>query len=129
LILRKAGRYDAAIPHFAEAREANAARTVRMLDVSYYLADCLARLERYGEAERLFLEELSLFPANARARAGLAMLYRAQTRDAEAERAIADLIRNSPTREGYDLAAQLWTMFGEPQKAAQARAAAERVPR
>jgi hypothetical protein len=50
------------------------------------------------------------------------MLYKATGRDAEAERAIADLVRLSPTREGIDTAAQLWTMFGEPGRAAALRA-------
>jgi len=45
------------------------------------------------------------------------MLYRATGRDAESEQAIAELLRVSPG-EGPALARQLWTMFGEPQKAA-----------
>lgn len=129
LILHKAGQFAAAVPHFLQARQALAARTVQMANVNYYLADSLAQLGRYAEAEPLFLEELRMFPHNARARAGLAMLYRAMARDAESEKAVADLIRHSPTREGYDLAAQLWTMFGEGQRAADARAAARRLPR
>lgn len=127
-LLHKAGQFEAAIPHFREARRALEARTLQMPDVNYYLGDCLARLERYREAEPHFLAELAVFPANARARAGLAMLYRAMARDKESEQAIADLVRHSPTREGYDLAAQLWTMFGEPRRAADARAAAGRLP-
>jgi hypothetical protein len=54
------------------------------------------------------------------------MLYRATGRDAEAEQAIATMLRTSPTPEAYDLAAQLWTMFGEPQKAAAVKAEAVR---
>lgn len=127
-LLHKAGRFEAAVPHFLEAKRALASRTLQMPDVNYYLGDCLARLERYKEAEPYFLGEIALFPANARARAGLAMLYRAMARDRESEQAIADLVRHSPTREGYDLAAQLWTMFGEPRRAAEARAAASRLP-
>jgi choline-sulfatase len=127
-LLHKAGQFEAAIQHFLEAKRALASRTLQMPDVNYYLGDCLARLERYAEAEPHFLEELAIFPTNARARAGLAMLYRAMARDKESEQAIADLIRHSPTREGYDLAAQLWTMFGEPRRAAEARAAAGRLP-
>jgi hypothetical protein len=50
------------------------------------------------------------------------MLSKPPGRDAEAERAIADLLRLSPTREGIDTAAQLWTMFGEPARAAAVRA-------
>lgn len=128
-ILHKAGKFDAAIPHFLEARQSLASRTLQMADVNYYLADSLAHLERYAEAEPVFLEELKVFPNNARARAGLAMLYRAMGRDAESAQAISDLIHHAPTQEGYDLAAQLWTMFGEPRRAAEARTTASRLPR
>ena len=128
LILHRQGKYAEALPHFLETRRSLAARTVQMLDVNYYIGDSLARLERYAEAERFFGEELAVLPTHVRARAGLAMLYRAMGRDAESERAIAELIRQSPTREAYDVAAQLWTMFGEPARAAAARAEAKRLP-
>jgi hypothetical protein len=39
------------------------------------------------------------------------------------------MLRTSPTPEAYDLAAQLWTMFGEPQKAAAVKAEAVRRQR
>ena len=126
MILHKEGRYAAALPYFLKARDALAARTVQMTDVHYYIGDSLARLERYPEAEQAFVAELKVFPNNLRARAGLAMLYRATGRDRESEEAIAALVRNSPSAEAYDLAAQLWTMFGEPQRAAAARAEANR---
>lgn len=128
LILHGQGRFDAALPHFMEAKRALASRTVQMPDVNYYIGDSLARLERYLEAERFFRDEIGINPAHVRARAGVAMLYRAMGRTAESEQAIADLIRNAPTPEGYDVAAQLWTMFGEPGRAAAARAEARRVP-
>jgi arylsulfatase A-like enzyme/TolA-binding protein len=128
LILHGQGRFDAALPHFMEAKQALASRTVQMPDVNYYIADSLARLERYGDAERFFRDEIAINPAHVRARAGVAMLYRAMGRTAESEQAIADLIRNSPTPEGYDVAAQLWTMFGEPARAAAVRTEARRLP-
>lgn len=122
LLLHRQQQYAAAIPHFMAARRAMAARTVQLPDVNYYLGDALGRLERYAEAEPFFAAELAVFPANARARAGVAMLYRAMGRRDESEQAITDLIRAAPTREGYSLAAQLWDMFGESQKAAAMRA-------
>jgi arylsulfatase A-like enzyme/predicted Zn-dependent protease len=128
LLLHRKGDYTAAVPHLLEAKRALASRTVQMPGVNYHLADSLARLERYPEAEPLFLEELRITADNSRARAGIAMLYRAMGRQAESDQAIADLVRHSPTREGYDLAAQLWTMFGEPARAAAARAEAGRLP-
>lgn len=128
-LLYKQGQYASALPHFMKARDALASRTVKVPDVNYYIADSLARLERYREAESFFAAELAVFPNNNRARAGQAMLYRATGRDAEAEQAIATMLRTSPTPEAYDLAAQLWTMFGEPQKAAAVKAEAVRRQR
>jgi choline-sulfatase len=126
MILHKEARYAAAIPHFLKARDALAARTVQMPDVNYYIGDSLARLEQYPEAERAFAAELDVFPNNVRARAGLAMLYRATGRDAQSEQAITIMLGTSPTPEAYDLAAQLWTMFGEPRRAKAVRAEAKR---
>jgi len=62
-------------------------RTLQMNDLNYYIGDSLARLERYREAEPYLLEEVRVFPHNNRARAGLAMLYRAMGRNADSERA------------------------------------------
>ncbi len=118
LLRHRRGEYAAAVPHLRDAKAALAGRTVQVIDVNYYLADSLARLERYAEAEPYFKAELALVPASVRARAGVAMLYRAMGRTAESEQAIAELIRLAPTPEGYRVAAQLWTMFGEPGRAA-----------
>ena len=123
------GRYAAAIATLMEARAALDGRTEQIPDVNFLIADALARLDRYGEAEPFFARELALFPGHVRARAGLAMLYRATGRDADSERAISDLLRHAPTREGYDVAAQLWSMFGEQGRAAAVRAEARRLPR
>ena len=122
MLAHNAGQYAAAIPHFLEARRSMAQTTVQVPDVNYFLGDAHARLERYAEAEQYFAAELAVTPSHIRARAGLAMLYRAVGRNGDAERAIAELIRTSPTPEGYELAAQLWGMFGEPGRAAAMRA-------
>lgn len=117
VLLWKAGRYAEAIPPLLEARRQLEGRTLQINDLNYYLGDSMGRLERYPEAERYLKEEIRVFPRNTRARAGLAMLYRATGRDAESDRAVVDLLRVAPTREGRSLAIQLWTMFGEPEKA------------
>jgi len=49
------------------------------------------------------------------------MLYRAMGREADSEHAVEDLLRVSPTPEGRDMAAQLYRMFGEPDKAARVK--------
>ena len=117
LLLYNEGKYAEALGPLTRARDALRGRTVQMNDLNYYIGDSLARLERYREAEPFLLDEIRLFPRNTRARAGLAMLYRAMGRDAESERVIEELLRASPTPEARVVAAQLWTMFGEPEKA------------
>lgn len=121
-IRHQRGEYEAAIPHFLEARKALDRRTMQVADVNYYLADSLARLERYDEALRYFRDEIAVVPGHVRAHAGIAMVHRAAGRVDASERAIAELLRAAPTAEGRDVAAQLWTMFGEPARAAQVRA-------
>jgi tetratricopeptide (TPR) repeat protein len=129
VLLHQQGRFDAAAEKFLQVRAASTARTEQLADVSYLAADSLARLERYGEAERLFEAELALSPQHVRARAGLAMLYQATGRQAEAAAAVESIAVHSPTPEGFDVMAQLWTMFGEPGKAAAARARIRRPSR
>jgi choline-sulfatase len=117
LLAYHAGRYDEALGPLMRAREALKGRTVQMNDLNYYIGDSLARMERYAQAEPFLVEEVRVFPHNIRARAGLAMLYRAMGRDLDSDRAVEELLRVTPTAEGRAMAAQLWTMFGEPEKA------------
>jgi tetratricopeptide (TPR) repeat protein len=121
MILHGHGQYGPAAERLLEVKRAVAARTEQLADLNYLAADSLAHMERYPEAEQLFKAELALFPGHVRSRGGLAMLYKATGRDADAERALNDIVRISPTPEGLDMAAQLWTMFGEPGRAAALR--------
>lgn len=130
MILYRQNRFDQALPHFGAAIERARARTLQVRELHYYTGDALARLQRYPEAEREFREELRVFPGEQRAWAGLAMLYRATGRDGDAARAIDDMIRTAPGADTYALAARLWTIFGEPARAAAVRARAQqRAPR
>ena len=115
------GRYPEAVASLRRAKDVLHGRTVQMNDLNYYIGDSLARMERYSEAEPYLLEEVRIFPRNIRARAGLAMLYRAMGRNADSERAIQEMLRVSPTPEAGVVAAQLYTMFGEPEKARRVR--------
>ena len=63
---------------------------------------------------------------NARARGGLAMLYQAGGKPDAAARAIADMLKSTPTPEAYALAARLWTMFGDRKQAEVVRAEGRR---
>ncbi|HEY3885862.1 MAG TPA: sulfatase-like hydrolase/transferase [Vicinamibacterales bacterium] len=110
-------RYGDALGPFMQAHDVEKGRSVQINDLDYDIGDSLAHLERYTEAEPYFLEEIKVFPHNLQARAGLAMLYRAMGRNADSEREIDDLLKIAPTAEGRALAAKLWTMFGEPEKA------------
>jgi tetratricopeptide (TPR) repeat protein len=121
MLLHGQGRFAEASQQLLEARRAMASRTEQLPDLNYLAGDSLARMERYQEAEELFRAELKVFPLHVRARAGLAMLFKATGRDAEAARMVTDIVRLTPTDEGLDTAAQLWTMFGEPDRAAAVR--------
>ncbi|MEZ5292729.1 MAG: sulfatase-like hydrolase/transferase [Vicinamibacterales bacterium] len=118
LLDHAAGRYEAALARFQETLRRLDETSVTLTEVHYYTADTLARLGRNAEAEAQFREEVTLFPANLQAWAGLAMLYRSQGRDDGVERTIGSMVQNVPTAEGYGLGARLWTMFGEPARAA-----------
>ncbi len=122
MILHRRGDYPRAAEQLLAARSAAATRTEQVADLNYLAGDSLARMERYQEAEQFFRAELAVSPAHVPSHTGLAMLYKATGRDADAERAIDELLRTASSPAGIDAAAQLWTMFGNPQKAAALRA-------
>jgi len=126
-IAHAAGRYAEALEHFTETSRQLRGRSLTIAELDFYTGDTLARLGRVADAERAFQAELALFPQNTQAYASLASLYRSNHRDADVERVIADLTRHVPTADGYALAARLWTVFGEPEKAAAVRADAARA--
>lgn len=78
--------------HYAEAIDplqaalvkAEATPDLLFRDLRLLTGDALVALQRYSEAEYLFLEELKLAPKSVRARAGLTAVYRATGRTAEA---------------------------------------------
>ena len=100
MILNRRGDHAAAAERLLAARTALDSRTEQLADVNFLAGDSLAHLDRHAEAERLFRAELAVFPGHVRARAGLAMLYKATGRDADAARAIDDLLRHAPTPRG-----------------------------
>jgi arylsulfatase A-like enzyme/Flp pilus assembly protein TadD len=127
-ILYDQGNFASALPLFEQAlAELKKSAGLQMTELHFYTGDTFGRLERYPEAETQFLEELKYFPQNIRARAGLAMLYQANGRADAAERVLGDMTRLSPTPESYALAARLWTMFGNRQRADAVRAEARRA--
>jgi arylsulfatase A-like enzyme/tetratricopeptide (TPR) repeat protein len=121
VLLAQSGKHEAAVAVFGQAVAATPPGAP-MSELHLALGESLSRLDRYGEAEAEFKEELRAFPQNLQARVSLAMLYRAQRRDADLEQTVKDLLRDSPTSEGYATAARLWTIVGETDRAAAARA-------
>ncbi len=121
--------YDQALGFLLEAQKGYAQRSAQARDLHFMIGDSLARLERYQEAEPYLKEEIRLYPQHVRARAGLAMLYQSMGRGAEAERALAELVRDVPSREASDTAASVWRMFGRRDRAAAVDAEARRRQR
>lgn len=113
----KAGKYDEALPLFERAIHNLEAHRLEMQDVHFAAADALAHLGRTDEAEAEFKREIARFPQNSRARVGLATLYRAQGHVREANDALVDMLRASPTAENYAMAARTFQVLGEPEAA------------
>jgi tetratricopeptide (TPR) repeat protein len=127
-ILYDQGKYEDALPLFEKAAaDVKKPGAAPIAELHFYAGDTLARLDRSPEAEAEFEQELRFFPQNTRARGGLAMLYQADGRPADAERALKDMIRIVPTQDSYALAARLFTMFGNRPQAEAVRAEAKRV--
>jgi tetratricopeptide (TPR) repeat protein len=111
LIRYNANQFADAVPFLQQALQKNASSTIQIPELRYYLGDALARVDRYAEAEPVLLDEVRLFPHDLRARAGLAMLYRATGRATEADRQIDAIERVAPGAEGHALAGKLRRMF------------------
>jgi len=123
LVQYNRGDYSAAVPLLQQARTRFAQRPIQASDLHFFLGDALARLERYAEAEPMLREEIRLYPQNVRARTGLAMLLAATGRVADADRALIELLQVAPSPDTHKTAADLYTMFGMPARAAAVRAA------
>lgn len=113
--------YAGALPFLMQARDRFAQRPIQASDLNYFIGDSLARLDRYEEAEPYLREEIRLYPNNTRPRIGLAMLYAATNRMADADRMIAGLLQVAPSPDTYNTAADLYTMFGLADRAAAVR--------
>jgi choline-sulfatase len=127
-LLYDQGRYAEALPLFTRAvAELKKSGALQITELHFYTADTLGRLERYPEAEAEFAAELKYFPHNIRARGGMAMLYQASGNPDAAAKTVADMLRATPTPDSYALAARLYTMFGDRERADAVRAEARRA--
>ena len=122
--LHEDGRYAEALPVLQQTLNALSSRTMMLPELHYLLGDTLARLDRPAEAEAHFREELRVTPQDVRARSGLAMLYQSRGESEAAVRTIVELLEAVPTPEGYQVAAELWDLFGARRRAAAVRAEA-----
>lgn len=124
------GEHGEALPLFEQALAAlNKAGGPDIPELHFYAAETFARLERTAEAEAEYLEELRVFPQNARAHAGLAALYQATGRTDEAADVVREMTRVTPTPEAYTLAARLWKSLGKPRLADAVRLEARQAVR
>jgi choline-sulfatase len=99
---RQAGRCTEALASFRRAEELRlAARRPPFPGLHAGAGDCLALSGRGPEAEREFRAELGQDPASEEARVGLAMLYRAGGRDAEARAVLFGLVDADPSADSY----------------------------
>jgi tetratricopeptide (TPR) repeat protein len=116
------GMYEEALAAFEEAVTVLAQHGGALEELHWYLGDTLRRLDLYPEAEAQFREELQAFPRSIPAYTSLATLYHASNRASGVEEALDALVDTAPTPEGYDAAARLWTIVGEPVRAEALRA-------
>ena len=121
-LLHTEGRYEEALVPFEEAAAVLTQHGRALEGLHWYLGDTLGRLDRYEEAEAQYREEVRAFPRSIRAYSSLATLYHASNRASGVEEALGALVDTAPTPEGYDAAARLWTIVGEPARAAALRA-------
>lgn len=98
-----------------------------MSNVHYLRGDVLARMQRDAEAEAEFRKELSVFPDNAAAWTGLALLYASQGRMDDTRRTLDGLLRAAPTPRGYRAAAETLRVLGDPAAARELERRAQRA--
>jgi tetratricopeptide (TPR) repeat protein len=122
-ILYDEGMYEEALAAFEQA-VASLGDDAAVAELHQYHGETLAHLNRYQEAEAQYRRELEGFPHSLRTYASLAMLYRASNRDADVEDVLTELVRATPTPEGYASAARLWSILGDRSRADALRSAA-----
>ena len=107
--------YAGALVELERVRRPNAEEDAVLLqNLNFLRGDTFARLGREAEAEAAFREEMRDFPGNPAPRAGLAMLYASQGREAEARKALGDLVLEVRTPEAYFAAIRTFEILGDP---------------
>ena len=126
LALYGQGRYEDALAYFRQAAAALEGKPDQIADLHFLLGEALGHLERWDDAVSELTQEIELFPRNLRARASLALAYRAAGQPDEVERVLTELIGVAPTPEGYSVAARVWAAAGDSRRAESIRAEGRR---
>lgn len=121
-LLMAAGEHDEARAALEEAVAWLGESGGTLEELHLTLGETLAQLAEYEKAEAQFRAELRAFPRSIRAYSSLALLYRASNRTDALDATLDALVAATRTPDGYDAAARLWTVVGEPEKAAAVRA-------
>jgi arylsulfatase A-like enzyme/Tfp pilus assembly protein PilF len=119
-VARKQGRYEDALRSFRKAEEVvRLRRNAIVRNLHANMGDCLARLGREAEAEKEFLAEIETIPYSREGRVGLATLYRAQGRDAEARTILGGLAaaEPNPTADTYWTIVRTFSVLGDVEAA------------
>ena len=119
--------YAGALAEVDLAARPHGSESVPLQNLNFLKGDSLARLGREAEAEQAFLQEIRDFPGDTSPRAALAVLYASQGREAEARKALTDLVRQIHTPSAYFAAIRTYEILGDPQTAAELRAEQRRA--
>jgi tetratricopeptide (TPR) repeat protein len=114
-------RLDAIVRHAGEKEEGD------MSNVNYLRGDILARLGRNAEAELAFKKEIDLFPNNAQAWSGLALLYASQGRSDDANKTLLHFAELSPNARTYQAIGEAYDVLGAPAEGKRWKALARRA--
>jgi arylsulfatase A-like enzyme len=113
-------RFAEALELIEEAkRRGRDSRHEPVADLDFLRGDALARLGRYGEAQKAFEDEVRAFPVNSQAWARLAVLYGLQHRTIrEVDGLLERMVAARPQPETMELAAKTLESMGDRRGAA-----------
>ncbi|HEX8619844.1 MAG TPA: sulfatase-like hydrolase/transferase [Thermoanaerobaculia bacterium] len=113
------GRAAEALTMAREASmEADAKKIGPVESLHFVVGDALARMQQYDKAEQALRREIELFPHNRHAYASLYLVYVVTGRDAEANQALEQMVRNNPDPAAMTLAAQSTGAVGDTRASA-----------
>ena len=116
------GRHEKALALIEEAStDPSGKRVETAVGLHRLKGDVLARMDRPGEAEKEFSEEIRLFPRSVDVRVELAVLYASQQRAPDVYRTLETLVTEVPTLEAYAKATKTLRVLGDKEGAEKMR--------